>query len=721
MILGYAHQLSSAPGELIECMVSAEPGSYTAQLVRLHGARPSADGTTVREELIDNPINGCHKGRYQQIDHGSRIEVELNRGQSQNTLGVEMWVLATGAPTGTRVLMDLESPERAGGGLRLQTVDGVLRVQLRRGPVVIAEHDHSTPLTNEWTHLWAGYDGSALVIGTRILQAESVESSCGVDADWSICVGLVVIAAAATPNQRWTFNGKIADPVLRQTVPGIAPPDPDHVIAAWDLSASMADQVAHDCGPHGYHGKVINQPTRAVLGPHWDRRTLNWADAPRQWNAIHFHDDDIDDARWQVDFSFTAPAMSGIYAVKLTQEAEVSYIPLYVRGGSERARVLFLAPTNTYLAYGNEHLWFGERGEAHAKLMSFPIELDHAEEQLEARPELGRSLYDTHSDGSGVAYASRLRPLTNTAPNHRNWLVGGRRHFSADFFIVGWLESTGTPFDVATDEDLDREGAALFDGYDVVVTGSHPEYVTENELDAFESFSRGAGRVMYLGANGFFWVTSYTGPGRHTIEVRRGNAAQRNWTSHAAEIHHSSTGEVGAAWMHRGRDQNPVFGNGMAAAGWGTASGYARTAESYASDLAWAFTGITEDVIGADGHVLGGAAGDELDRTDLGRGTPPYARVLLSSRHSDMYQPTLENLTEVGPQLSGSVNTDVRADVVLLEHPGGGAVFATGSICWAGALGFNDYKNPVVMLTGNVLRRFLENTDPARRYHLRRR
>ncbi len=53
---------------------------------------------------------------------------------------------------------------------------------------------------------------------------------------------------------------------------------------------------------------------------------------------------------------------------------------------------------------------------------------------------------------------------------------------------------------------------------------------------------------------------------------------------------------------------------------------------------------------------------------------------------------------------------DVRADLVLFARPGGGAVFATGSIAWAGALAHQGYDNAVARITENVLRRFL---DPA--------
>jgi N,N-dimethylformamidase len=46
----------------------------------------------------------------------------------------------------------------------------------------------------------------------------------------------------------------------------------------------------------------------------------------------------------------------------------------------------------------------------------------------------------------------------------------------------------------------------------------------------------------------------------------------------------------------------------------------------------------------------------------------------------------------------------------LFSNARGGAVFATGSIAWCGALAHNGADNNVARVTANVLRRFL---DPA--------
>ncbi len=47
------------------------------------------------------------------------------------------------------------------------------------------------------------------------------------------------------------------------------------------------------------------------------------------------------------------------------------------------------------------------------------------------------------------------------------------------------------------------------------------------------------------------------------------------------------------------------------------------------------------------------------------------------------------------------------------ERPGGGAVFAAGSVTWTGSLSHNRYQNNVSRITENVLRRFLDRPDGA--------
>jgi N,N-dimethylformamidase len=122
---------------------------------------------------------------------------------------------------------------------------------------------------------------------------------------------------------------------------------------------------------------------------------------------------------------------------------------------------------------------------------------------------------------------------------------------------------------------------------------------------------------------------------------------------------------------------------------------------------AFIFEGITDEIIGDFGLIGGGAAGIELDRTDPLLGTPANALVLArSENHTGNYLPTVEEL------LINYVNqaeiSPVAAEMVFYETASGGAVFATGSIAWAGSLCHDNYRNSVAQISRNVLRRFLE-------------
>ena len=70
--------------------------------------------------------------------------------------------------------------------------------------------------------------------------------------------------------------------------------------------------------------------------------------------------------------------------------------------------------------------------------------------------------------------------------------------FSADLYLLDWMEEKGFEFDVATDEDLNFEGADLLAPYPVLVTGSHPEYWSSQMLDAVETYLSNGGRFMYM-------------------------------------------------------------------------------------------------------------------------------------------------------------------------------------------------------------------------------
>ena len=165
---------------------------------------------------------------------------------------------------------------------------------------------------------------------------------------------------------------------------------------------------------------------------------------------------------------------------------------------------------------------------------------------------------------------------------------------------------------------------------------------------------------------------------------------------------------LGGLWRNSGRPPNTLTGVGFTAQGFDVGAPYHRHAESYDPRARFIFTGVDDERIGDFGLVGGGAAGLEIDRADIGLGTPTHALVLASSsEHTPHYLLTVEEVLEMHPFASGDVSDQVRADLVFWETAAGGAVFATGSIAWAGALSHHDFTNSVSRITENTLRRFL--------------
>src|SRR5207244_2624348 len=130
--------------------------------------------------------------------------------------------------------------------------------------------------------------------------------------------------------------------------------------------------------------------------------------------------------------------------------------------------------------------------------------------------------------------------------------AGSPHQLNADLHLINWMEAKAFKYDVITDHDLDAEGMSVLAPYKVIVTGSHPEYWSGKMLDSMKEYLEKGGRLMYLGGNGFYWVTANDPEQRHTVEVRRYNGTQA-WHAEPGEVYLSTTGEMGGLWRARGR------------------------------------------------------------------------------------------------------------------------------------------------------------------------
>jgi N,N-dimethylformamidase len=744
-ILGYCDKLSVAPGETVRFMVSCEAERYRAEIVRIvHGdANPAGPG--LRLAPVATPITGEYPGRKQAIDAGSYAMVPDHprlRELASFTVIAMVWPTTPGK--GRQGLIVRRDPA-TGAGFALEIQDGVVAfVAGDASGGEIAVCSGRAMQKRRWYLAAAAFDparGAVTLVQRPLMRHPHTDDEAIVTETVAIapaaCAAPLIMAGARMADGAVAlhYNGKLDSPTLIGRALGVTEldavllrPMPQPIrrdlIGAWDFSREMPTTRIVDIGPFGLDGQVVHLPARAMKGWNWTAETIRWTERPEQYGAIHFHEDDLYDAGWQADFALNVPQgfRSAAYAAHIwcgdaEDGTEEDYITFFVRpprgakGKVGRPKAAFLAPVASYLAYANDHNHLdGERSEM---LMGRLLVYQMGDLHLQERRELGYSLYDVHADGSGVCYSSWLRPILNLRPKYSSWLGAhgsGLWQFNADTHLLDWLEHEDVEFDVITDVDLETDGVGALEPYRVILTGTHPEYHSLRMSDAMLAWLDRGGRLMYLGANGWYWRIAWHQSLPGVIEVRRAEDGIRTWAAEPGEYHHSFSGEFGGLWRRNGRPPNLVVGLGFSAQGFDLSSYYRRMPGSHDPRAAFIFEGVEGEIIGDFGLVGGGAAGLELDRADFALGTPPNLLVLASSEnHTDLTLVVTEEVNVMTPDLSGSQNELVRADLAFFETPAGGAVFSVGSIAWCGALSHQAYRNNVARITGNVLRRFLDD------------
>ena len=726
MLTGYTNSFSVEPGSEIVFMVSSSAGPYEASLVRLtHGDR-NPDGPGFKQRELATALDGTYPGGAQETRTGSYGRVD-GIAIPTASFSVSAWIFPT-----TIAWHDSQSVISVAPG-----VGGGAALEIRSGRLCLATGEDE-PIVLEagleertWYFVYAGIDAD----GSAELEARSVGwparggTRSGRSAPPSPGEYRMFVAAAPSADgaaAQSFYNGKIAEPRLYRRTLGELERQAlaasfsglevaaEAQIGAWNLCSDPSGTEFSDRTGRAPAGALVNRPASVMTDHTWEGEQ-DWRQAPDQFRAVHFHADDLDDAGWAPSFSWLVPddLESGVYAARLRADGVEDHVPFFVRPrrGAPTAEVGVLMPTFTYLAYANERVRSTSEG-FKEKRVFVDAESDPRDEEWARFPEFGISLYDTHADGSGCCYASARRPVLNLRPDYRMWSTGAPRGLGADLHLIDWLTEKGYRHDIFTDGDLHEDGLGLLQGYRVLITGSHPEYWSGPMLDALRAYLDSGGRVMYLGGNGFYWVTSVASEAPHLIEVRRGYAGTRVWESEPGEYHHSTTGERGGLWRYRGRSPNALVGIGFAAEGISPRSpGYRRSDDT--SEIAeMVFEGVDEDPFGTYGLIMDGASGDEIDRADPRFGTPGHTHVLASSTgHSDHYQLVCEDILVTVPGLGGTENPGVRSDITFTETANDGAVFAAGAITWCASLSHGNHRNDVSRITENVLRAFLTRSS----------
>ena len=720
---GYLNEIAVAPGGSVRVMAAGPGLEASVRVARLIHGDPNPLGPGYRDEPVEFGQPDQVTLGPKHLDLGSYVEIPnadvLNPAESFS-LGI--WFQPTLLGAGWHALMAKWSPGEISYGLFCAGRRFLAAAVSHDGETVAWCTARDVVRVGSWNFAAMSYDAGTGRLDVyqpsrysypasdrpepagRFLHA-SREVGGG-----QLHVGVAPLLIGALPSieaggeGHWAhFNGKVAAPTLLGRAIGpegaaelmdargheISTP----VLGRWDLSRDVEGTRVVDVSANGNHGRAVNAPSRAVTGPQWEGFPARlYGSDPGVYDAIHLHDDDLDDAQWPPSFTLEVPASSkpGIYAASLHSERDELYMPFVVRTREPTSPLALLVPTMTWQAYSSNTLPYS-----------------YTEDGVLDR---GVCLYVLHSDGSRVYYVSRRRPnrALNPKRGFQNW---GAHTVAADLYLVDWLETKGIDYDVFADEDLHRRAVDLLRPYRCIVLGSHPEYWTDRMLTALGEYIAEGGRLLYLGGNGLLWVTTIDAERPHLLEVRKWDEGETEevWPAPPGEWQHSTSPEVGGLWSRRGRPPSDTVGVEFSAqmdaeacdlaarliASGEPSWGFHRTEESHAPEFAFVFDGVgPSEVIGDFGLNLGTAAGFEMDAT------PPWAQAGEVTRLARATHPCFA--------AHAGVPVPAAADLALATSSNGGAVFAAGSVTWSGSLSHSNYDNNVSRITENVMRRFID-------------
>ena len=531
-LLGYCDKISATAGEQIAFKVSGQDGqAFEVEIVRVICADPDPLGPGERYEQVATPFDAPLTAQHQPIHAGSSAVVENLPLTEFSSFSIAVWLWPTTPEKGRQHLLGQWNEDNKTGYALQITEDGSVCLRLGDNRSQIELKCSRKLAKRRWSCISASYNhqkGECSIAQTPqrqhppLVQSSIASVSCRLEGSLS---AKFTLAGGG-------FNGKLERPRLftkalpqdrLEAAAGSHEYD-KHALASWDFSLGIDSQRLSDIGPNGFHAMTRNTPARAVTGVDWDSSTLDFNQAPTQYAAVHFHSDDITDCRWRTSFEIKIGKdwRSGYYAARLIAADQIAFIPFFVcaHAKANKNRIAVIASSATYLAYANTHVKFDSHNSEN--LFESLLTVSDTELYLHEHRELGYSTYDTHEDDSGVFYSSWLRPILTMQPGHYTF------NYVNDTHLLAWLEHEGFAYDVLTDHDLHQGGLEAIQGYDVIITPSHPEYTSKTMWDAIDTFQQQGGHHLYLGGNGFYWRIAFLRDRPEIMEIRRGGTGVRH-------------------------------------------------------------------------------------------------------------------------------------------------------------------------------------------------
>jgi hypothetical protein len=440
--------------------------------------------------------------------------------------------------------------------------------------------------------------------------------------------------ATVTPTAGWQFAAGSFDGNLWEDAVGYQPGDGQVSVArsslrpiegyCWPLSAAPGEQIAFRTSGTGDSVASIQRHTSVSAAVDSDVVLQVPFVASRQ---------PVPDSPWRFGcgwpdtFTVTVQPdwLSGIYSAACTDaEGGTCDITFVVKPATAaRTRIAVLANANTWLAYNG---WGGQ------------------------------------SKYSGLARTSFLRPMPASAPRGDQHLTRG------ELWILGWLEREGFRPDVYSDLDFHNDGCDPAQ-YACLIVGTHPEYWTTQMYDNASAYLDAGGSLLYLAGNGVFEIGEYDNDQTEMLFRNGIEGGPRE----------------NALFRVQGRPERSLLGVATERCG---VLGSPFVVQ-FADHQLFAGTGVTNgDIFGNAGLNTGFGNGKASAwEVDTSNGPGSVSTAPADCAMTPQFVPAsvlpagLTRLAVGQPDPGG-----VGGDITIYDHPGGGFVFAAGSLTFGGSL-----------------------------------
>ena len=368
-VTGYIDPLVSFPGDKPAVKVSCSRGTFTSQLFRLRAGYHHPDAPPVSHHLIESVAKQTHQGQPQFSRIGSCARINSWIGSSLegvDSVSIRLWCQATlplGAKHDQFLFSSVDNEHSTGFECLLdESSNLILRVG---GASHLQESAFSVKLVRErWYHLDFNIRPFARLVSLKAFaKARDLgEPSTLVEEEHYLRQATriasskpLVIASdsrgcepSGQPIKSGSFNGKIDSLKIEIVSKGSL-----LTLLDLDFSLGIPTDTIQDRSHNKHHGELINAPSRAVTGHDWDPSLSDWTRASHGYGAIHFHDDDLDDAMWSTTFNLELPKSlrSGCYGVSVDDGKSTDFIPFFIRPDPNAQLVppvALIIPTFTY-------------------------------------------------------------------------------------------------------------------------------------------------------------------------------------------------------------------------------------------------------------------------------------------------------------------------------------------------------------------------------------